>query len=81
VGRHGSLSPLIISSANHYVTVLRNSKAAGGQVLGSVRVPLGTADFSSALLQTKASGAKVVGFANAGLICKIASSRLLNSAL
>jgi len=41
-------------------------KAAGGQVLGSVRAPLGTMDFSSALLQARASGAKVVAFANAG---------------
>ena len=40
--------------------------AAGGKVLGSVKAPLGTSDFSSALLQAKASGAKVVGFANAG---------------
>jgi len=31
-----------------------------------VRVPLGTSDFSSALLQARTSGAKVVGFANAG---------------
>jgi branched-chain amino acid transport system substrate-binding protein len=42
-------------------------KAAGGQVLGSVRAPLGTADFSSALLQARTSGAKVIGFANAGV--------------
>ncbi|MDR3533623.1 MAG: ABC transporter substrate-binding protein [Rhodopila sp.] len=41
-------------------------KAAGGQILGDVKVPLGTTDFSSALLQARASGAKVVGFANAG---------------
>jgi branched-chain amino acid transport system substrate-binding protein len=41
-------------------------KAAGGKVLGTVRVPLGTSDFSSALVQAQASGAKVVGFANAG---------------
>jgi branched-chain amino acid transport system substrate-binding protein len=41
-------------------------KAAGGKVLGAVRAPLGTADFSSFLLQAKASGAKVVGMANAG---------------
>jgi len=41
-------------------------KAAGGKVLGSVRVPLNTADFSSALLQAQASKAKVVGLANAG---------------
>ena len=41
-------------------------KSAGGSVLGSVRAPLGTADFSSALLQARTSGAKVVAFANAG---------------
>jgi branched-chain amino acid transport system substrate-binding protein len=41
-------------------------KAAGGEVLGSVRAPLGTSDFSSALPQARTSGAKVVGFANAG---------------
>ncbi len=41
-------------------------KAAGGKVLGSVRAPLGTADFSSYLVQAQASGAKVVGLANAG---------------
>lgn len=41
-------------------------KAAGGNVLGTVRAPLGTADFSSYLVQAQASGAKVIGFANAG---------------
>ncbi len=41
-------------------------KAAGGKILGSVRAPLGTADFSSYLVQAQASGAKVIGFANAG---------------
>jgi len=41
-------------------------KAGGGKVLGSVRVPINTSDFSSALLQAQASKAKVVGFANAG---------------
>src|SRR3954447_23187497 len=41
-------------------------KANGGTVLGSVRHPLNTADFSSFLQQVKASGAEVVGFANAG---------------
>ena len=40
--------------------------AAGGKVLGSVRAPLGTADFSSYLVQAQASGAKVIGLANAG---------------
>jgi branched-chain amino acid transport system substrate-binding protein len=40
--------------------------AAGGRVLGSVRSPLGTTDFSSPLLQAQASGAKVVALANTG---------------
>ena len=44
----------------------RRGKAAGGKVLGSVRHPLNTADFSSYLLQAQASGAKVVAFANGG---------------
>jgi branched-chain amino acid transport system substrate-binding protein len=42
-------------------------KAAGGKVLGAVRHPLSTGDFSSFLLQAQASGAKVVGLANAGM--------------
>jgi branched-chain amino acid transport system substrate-binding protein len=41
-------------------------KAAGGKVLGAVRHPLNTGDFSSFLLQAQSSGAKVVGLANAG---------------
>jgi branched-chain amino acid transport system substrate-binding protein len=41
-------------------------KAAGGKVLGAVRHPLSTGDFSSFLLQAQSSGAKVVGLANAG---------------
>lgn len=40
--------------------------ASGGKVLGSVRVPLNTNDFSSALLQAQASKAKIIGLANAG---------------
>ncbi|RUM97650.1 ABC transporter substrate-binding protein [Pseudaminobacter arsenicus] len=42
-------------------------KSQGGQVLGAVRHPLGTTDYSSFLLQAQSSGAKVVGLANAGL--------------
>src|SRR3979409_1054576 len=38
----------------------------GGKVLGSVRHPLNTSDFSSFLLQAQSSKAKVVGLANAG---------------
>jgi branched-chain amino acid transport system substrate-binding protein len=41
-------------------------KASGGKVLGAVRHPLNTADFSSFLLQAQASKAKVIGLANAG---------------
>lgn len=41
-------------------------KANGGKVLGDVRHPLNTSDFSSYLLQAQASKAKVVALANAG---------------
>ncbi len=41
-------------------------KENGGKVLGQVRAPLNTSDFSSYLLQAQASGAKVIGLANAG---------------
>ncbi len=40
--------------------------AAGGKVLGGVKHPLSTQDFSSFLLQAQASKAKVIGLANAG---------------
>jgi branched-chain amino acid transport system substrate-binding protein len=40
--------------------------ANGGKVLGSVKHPLSTSDFSSFLLQAQASKAKVIGLANAG---------------
>ncbi len=39
---------------------------SGGKVLGSVRHPINTSDFSSFLLQAQASKAKVIGLANAG---------------
>ena len=42
--------------------VLKN----GGKVLGKVRHPLNTADFSSFLLQAQSSKAKIIGLANAG---------------
>jgi len=41
-------------------------QAAGGKVLGGVKHPIGTSDFSSFLLQAQASKAKVIGLANAG---------------
>jgi len=40
--------------------------ATGGKVLGGVKHPLNTSDFSSFLLQAQSSKAKVVGLANAG---------------
>jgi len=42
-------------------------KANNGKIVGSVRHPLSTTDFSSFLLQAQSSGAKVIGLANAGL--------------
>jgi branched-chain amino acid transport system substrate-binding protein len=39
---------------------------SGGKVLGKVRAPLNTQDFSSFLLQAQASKAKIIGLANAG---------------
>jgi branched-chain amino acid transport system substrate-binding protein len=41
-------------------------KENGGSVLGEVRVPLNTQDFSSFLLQASASKAQIIGLANAG---------------
>jgi branched-chain amino acid transport system substrate-binding protein len=41
--------------------------ANGGKVLGSVRIPLNSSDFSSFLLQAQSSKAKIIGLANAGL--------------
>jgi branched-chain amino acid transport system substrate-binding protein len=39
----------------------------GGKVLGAVRIPLNSSDFSSLLLQAQSSKAKIIGLANAGL--------------
>ena len=39
---------------------------AGGEVVGTVRHPFPTQDFSSFLLQAQSSGAEVIGLANAG---------------
>lgn len=41
-------------------------RESGGEVLGTVRHPFPGQDFSSFLLQAQASGAKVIGLANAG---------------
>ena len=44
----------------------RMVQASGGTVLGRVRAPNNTSDFSSYLLQAQASGAQVIGLANSG---------------
>lgn len=41
-------------------------KASGGTVLGSVNVPISTADYASFILQADGSGADVIAFATAG---------------
>nr|WP_141914225.1 MULTISPECIES: ABC transporter substrate-binding protein [unclassified Herbaspirillum] len=41
-------------------------EAAGGKVVGSVKHPFNTSDFSSYLLQAQSSGAKIIGLANGG---------------
>jgi branched-chain amino acid transport system substrate-binding protein len=41
-------------------------KANGGKVIGGVKHPLNTSDFSSFLLQAQSSKAKIIGLANAG---------------
>ncbi|MFG1265882.1 ABC transporter substrate-binding protein [Xanthobacter aminoxidans] len=41
-------------------------EGSGGKVVGGVRAPINTTDFSSFILQAQASGAKVIGLANAG---------------
>ena len=41
-------------------------KQAGGTIVGSVKAPFPTSDFSSFLLQAQSSGAKVIGLCNAG---------------
>lgn len=41
-------------------------KTTGGEIVGGVKHPLNTQDFSSFLLQAQSSGAQVIGLANAG---------------
>ena len=55
-------------------------KASGGQVLGGVRVPINTSDFSSALLQAQSSKAKVVASPTPAPTRKIPSSKPPSSA-
>ncbi|HXT05928.1 MAG TPA: ABC transporter substrate-binding protein [Roseiarcus sp.] len=68
---HGGKSWFFLTADYAFGTQLQQSaervvKAHGGTVAGAVRVPLATSDFSSYLLQAQASGAQVLGLANAG---------------
>jgi len=67
----GGKSWFFLTADYAFGTQLQNAaadvvKAGGGTVVGSVRVPLGTSDFASYLLQAQSSGAQVLGLANAG---------------
>jgi len=69
--KQGGKSWFFLTADYAFGTQLQDSaahvvKANGGKVLGAVRVPLGTSDFSSFLLQAQSSGAQVLGLANAG---------------
>lgn len=71
VTQQGGSSWFFITADYAFGTALQRDttrfiEQAGGKVVGSVRHPIGTTDFSSYLLQAQASGAKVVALANAG---------------
>jgi branched-chain amino acid transport system substrate-binding protein len=69
--KQGGKSWFFLTADYAFGTQLQNAAsgvvtAGGGTVVGAVRVPLGTTDFASYLLQAQASGAQVIGLANAG---------------
>ena len=69
--KQGGKSWFFLTADYAFGTQLQDSaanvvKAGGGKVLGAVRVPLATSDFSSFVLQAQNSGAQVLGLANAG---------------
>src|SRR6516162_7464624 len=71
VVQHGGTSWFFITADYAFGHSLQDDttravKAAGGEIKGSVLHPLSAPDFSSYLLQAQASGAKVIGLANAG---------------
>ena len=71
VTQHGGGSWFFITADYSFGTALQRDttqfiEQTGGKVVGSVRHPIGTTDYSSYLLQAQASGAKVVALANAG---------------
>jgi branched-chain amino acid transport system substrate-binding protein len=71
IAQHGGKSWFYLTADYAFGTQLQNAaskvvEANGGKNVGAVRVPLGASDFSSFLLQAQASGAQVLGLANAG---------------
>ncbi|MGZ5179730.1 MAG: ABC transporter substrate-binding protein [Ramlibacter sp.] len=71
ITKEGGKSWYFLTADYAFGTQLRDAatgvvKANGGNSLGEVRVPLGTTDFSSFLLQAQGSNAQVLGLANAG---------------
>ena len=71
VVKAGGKSWYFLTADYSFGTALQNDataavKSAGGSVVGSVRHPLSTGDFSSFLLQAQSSKAQILGLANAG---------------
>jgi branched-chain amino acid transport system substrate-binding protein len=71
VVKSGGKSWFFLTADYAFGTALQNDaseavKAAGGTIVGSVRHPLSTSDFSSYMLQAQASKAEILGLANAG---------------
>jgi branched-chain amino acid transport system substrate-binding protein len=71
ITRHGGNTWFFITADYAFGQALERDttaavEKAGGKVLGGVKVPINTQDFSSFLLQAQASKAKVIGLANAG---------------
>ena len=71
ITRHGGNTWFFIAADYAFGQALERDttaavEKAGGKVLGDVKAPLNTQDFSSFLLQAQASKAKVIGLANAG---------------
>jgi branched-chain amino acid transport system substrate-binding protein len=69
--KQGGKSWFLLTADYAFGTQLQDAAAKvveqnGGKVIGAVRVPLSTSDFSSFLLQAQSSGAQVLGLANAG---------------
>jgi branched-chain amino acid transport system substrate-binding protein len=69
--QNGGKSWFYLTADYAFGTQLQNAaskvvEASGGKTVGAVRVPLAASDFSSFLLQAQASGAQVLGLANAG---------------